>query len=84
MSLYRKKPIVVEARQTGKESWRKLAEWCGGKIVVDGRRIVAITIKTLEGTMWARKGDWILKGAAGEFYPVKRDIFPLTFEAIQR
>ena len=32
--------------------------------------------------MLARRGDWIIKGVAGEFYPCKPDIFAATYEAV--
>ncbi len=41
-----------------------------------------IFIQTLEGTMRASCGDWIIKGVNGEFYPCKEDIFNKTYEAI--
>lgn len=37
-------------------------------------------IKTLEGTMRANIGDWIIKGVKGEFYPCRDDIFQATYE----
>jgi hypothetical protein len=36
----------------------------------------------LEGTHVADKGDWIVKGIKGEFYPVKPDIFDATYEVV--
>jgi hypothetical protein len=39
-----------------------------------------IYIPTLEGTMLATVGDWIIRGVKGEFYPCKPDIFALTYE----
>ena len=42
----------------------------------------ALEIVTLEGTMYASPGDWIIRGVAGEFYPCKPDIFAATYEAI--
>ncbi|WP_211272811.1 hypothetical protein [Domibacillus antri] len=39
-------------------------------------------IETLEGTMKAEKGDWIVTGIKGEQYPVKPDIFEETYKAI--
>ena|SRR5699024_1563629 len=39
-----------------------------------------IEIETLEGTMRADVGDWIIKGVQGEFYPCKPDIFEATYE----
>lgn len=41
-----------------------------------------ITIRTLEGDMTARKGDWIICGVAGEFYPCKPDIFEATYDPV--
>src|SRR5487761_1998976 len=35
-------------------------------------------IKTLEGVMVGSKGDWIIRGVKGEFYPCKPDIFAET------
>lgn len=37
-------------------------------------------IKTLEGTMTAQVGDWIIRGVNGEHYPCKPDIFEKTYE----
>jgi hypothetical protein len=42
-----------------------------------------IDIPTLEGTMTASPGDWIIKGVKGEVYPCKPDIFELTYELIE-
>lgn len=41
-----------------------------------------VAIKTLEGTMWASPGDYIIKGVAGEFYPCKPGIFGETYEPV--
>lgn len=38
------------------------------------------SIKTLEGTMKAEVGDWIIRGVKGEYYPCKADIFAATYE----
>ncbi len=39
-----------------------------------------LRIETLEGTMNVDMGDWIIKGAAGDFTPCKPDIFQKTYE----
>ena len=39
-----------------------------------------IHLGTLEGTMKASLGDWIIRGIKGEFYPCKPDIFEATYE----
>lgn len=39
-------------------------------------------IHTLEGTMTANDGDWIIKGLRGEFYPCKPDVFENSYNII--
>lgn len=41
-----------------------------------------VEIVTLEGTMVADVGDWIITGVKGEKYPCKPDIFAATYEAV--
>ncbi len=41
---------------------------------------VAVDIATMEGTMTASPGDWIITGIKGERYPCKPDIFEATYE----
>ena len=89
MNLYRKKPVIIEARQftSGPRSVDigELARWCGGEWYfgsTDPANHAAqyIMIPTLEGHMRADTGDWIIKGVKGEFYPCKPDIFEATYE----
>ncbi len=86
---YRKKPIEVEAIQyDGNNGW-VIARWSGRAVI--GSPVLEPTddnptgsylqITTLEGVMTAIVGDWIIKGAVGEFYPCKPDAFEATFEA---
>lgn len=42
-----------------------------------------IEIETLEGTMKANKGDYIITGIHGEQYPCKPDIFKETYEEVK-
>ena len=44
---------------------------------------VEIKIETLEGTMTASPGDWIITGVKGEKYACKPDIFEETYEEVQ-
>lgn len=39
-------------------------------------------IQTLEGTMHANVGDWVITGVNGEQYPCKPDIFEKTYEPV--
>lgn len=89
---YRKKPIVVEAMQfTDKKSSDEIIQWANGNAdylyninknsaFADTNKIVC---GTLEGVMYASKGDWIIKGVNGEFYPCKDDIFQKTYEEVE-
>jgi hypothetical protein len=45
-----------------------------------GGDLLGMWIPTLEGTMLAKAGDYIIKGVAGELYPCKPDIFMRTYE----
>lgn len=47
-----------------------------------GERPATLDIDTLEGTMSARAGDWIIRGVQGEQYPCKPDIFDATYEPV--
>lgn len=81
---YRKKPVIVEAMQLKKENVKEVLKFINSK---NSKRIVqevsdGINIKTLEGVMHAKFGDWIIKGIKGEFYPCKPDIFMKTYEKV--
>ena len=87
MAKYRKKPVVIEAVQ-----------WIGGphcqaqirslytennKVAFLGCPPHEVRIETLEGTMKADFGDWIIKGVQGELYLCKPDIFEQTYEPVE-
>ena len=81
MSTFRKKPVEVEARQYTSENWVDIAEWCReGGVRIGMTDTGKASIPTLEGTMYASPGDWIIRGVQGEFYPCKPDIFEQTYE----
>lgn len=90
MSTYRKKPVLVEAfRWTGGPDQTEDPDWIieailNGVVYFEnvGSPYVVLMIKTLEGTMKADSGDWIIKGIKGELYPCKPDIFAETYEAV--
>jgi hypothetical protein len=78
---YRKKPVVIEARQLHFDTslQEDLREWCGGFKGPDG----GVFIHTLEGRMLAVTGDYIIKGVNGEFYPCKPNIFEKTYDLVE-
>lgn len=87
MAKYRKKPVVIEAMRIPEPGYENrvagaaLTEWMkAGGCTFSIRPDAEVRILTLEGDMIANPGDWIVKGVAGEFYPVKSDIFDATYE----
>lgn len=82
MPKYRKKPVVIDAIQVPPVGQRDngFMEFlaCDREVNIDGDG--NISIKTLEGTMQANVGDWLIKGVQGEMYPCKPDIFEATYE----
>ena len=82
---FRKKPVVIEAKQLLFENQTEVKNWCGGKIWSRPpmRMVTGISIETLEGTMNAEFGDWIIKGIAGEFYVCKNEIFQNSYEPVK-
>lgn len=85
---YRKKPVVVDAYQFSnrvgpddRPEWLLVAVRMGVvKFVRGNEEAPHLLIHTLEGTMRADPGDWIIKGVKGELYPCKPGIFEATYE----
>lgn len=86
---FRKKPVVIEAiRFTDLSSINRMCNvW--QKSFMDAadfdpnEDLDNFWIETLEGQHTATRGDWIIKGVAGEFYPCKQDIFEKTYEPVK-
>ena len=80
MTQYRKKPIIIEAF---KYQTDQVPNWW---IALEGVTIRTKTgsayIPTLEGTMEAKVGDYIIQGIEGEVYPCKPAIFEATYEKV--
>lgn len=84
---YIKKPIPVEARiweGTGLAAL-ELSQWSDNKVQgvfnIETKNF-NIQIKTLEGVMVPNVGDYVVKGPAGEFWFVRKEIFEATYEEI--
>ena len=94
---YRKKPVEIEAFRLGYDfmpDWF-MSEITKNNIVTmfknnyepespfeDCSKLIEADIKTLEGTMRANNGDYIIKGVKGEIYPCKPDIFEATYQKV--
>lgn len=95
--MYRKKPVIIEAMQLVDDDrvLVQIEEWITGEDLSTLYGVAVGTIrswirehdgypiKTLEGTMIASFGDYIIKGVQGEFYPCKPDIFHQTYELVK-
>lgn len=82
--IWEKKPVQVQvARWIGTLGmWNSIKLWSGEQWEVDDEK--NLLIPTLEGTMKAAIGDFIIRGVNGEFYPCKPDIFAKTYRYVGR
>ena len=83
MKKFRKKPVVIEAVQITDATFddpHPNPNHLIGPVYDPVNRTVIVA--TLEGTMIANVGDWIIRGIKGELYPCKPDIFEATYEEI--
>ena len=88
MPIYIKQPLEIEAFKLGVDC---IPDWFMNKvstneIILYGKSSgfehyndTNCDIKTLEGTMHANFGDYIIQGIKGEIYPCKADIFEKTY-----
>ena len=86
MKQYRKKPVTIEAVQFDGLNPTEIKDYVGENCEVEiydnevTPPVARIIIHTLEGDMEVSKGDYVIKGVKGEFYPCKPDIFEQTYE----
>lgn len=78
---YTKKPVKVLCLELTPDSFEAAINWVGLTNLDSFDTLQCeIGIKTLEGVMLARQGDFIIQGVKGEFYPCKADIFNMTYQ----
>ena len=82
MEKYRKKPVVVEVVKWTGNNKEEIEEFIPNTLIVKMDTEDKLGIGTLEGVMTASKGDYIIKGVHGEYYPCKPDIFEKTYEKV--
>lgn len=91
MPKYRKKPVVIEAFQVGSD--RFYPDWLHDAVTANvvithaaplsngwGEPFDNADVKTLHGVVHAKKGDWIIKGVAGDLWPCDPRVFEATYE----
>ena len=75
MPWFRKIPVKIYAQRF----WIDSCPWPAG-VLREGKQVI---IETLEGPHLVSDGDWIITGVKGEKYPVKPDIFEMTYERVE-
>ena len=87
---FRKKPVVIEAVRWKGENREEIRTFCprGAFFTpalqdTEGRTTAwDLLIDNLDGIMYAKIGDYIIKGVNGEYYPCKPDVFAKTYERV--
>lgn len=94
---WRKKPIVIEAVRYHLQEYadnpltfEHVPVWLADAVESGavrpefrGEDYWYLVVKTLEGDMDVKPGDWIIRGVEGEIYPCKNSIFKATYEAVE-
>lgn len=71
--------MVIQALQWTGDNDTEVLQFCSKCFLIEGENL---KIATLEGTMSASPGDYIIRGVEGEFYACKQDIFKKTYESV--
>lgn len=81
---YRKKPVEIEAIQLTEDNTCEVLTFCNShNDIVASNDNGTVSIRTLEGTMVANVGDYVIRGVKGEYYPCKPDIFEATYDKVE-
>jgi hypothetical protein len=87
MPKFRKKPVVIDAVRFDPCGAHKNNLPEGVEVLESpghadnyGYMGFKFGIKTIEGVMEAKPGDWVITGVKGERYPCKHEIFIMTYE----
>lgn len=86
-----KKPIEIEVVQWTGLNRTEIEQFCGYdnvefKVEILATEIIGLQliVKTLEGKMVCGRGDYIVRGVHGEYYPIKADIFKNTYTIVTK
>ena len=87
VKLYVKKPIPVEAVQWDGTNTKELFELSRDIRFIyhenENKEVdTECYVQTLEGNLYAKVGDYIIKGVRGEVYPCACDIFEETYDEV--
>lgn len=77
---YQKKPVTVFAVKWDGTNLQEVLSFTNNKAMMKNDTLI---IPTLEGTMAAEVGSYVIKGVKGEYYPCREDIFEDTYEEVK-
>lgn len=90
MTRYKKKPVVINAIQYTRDNVHEIMNFIEKHSKEDNSRYLTYDtnkneyyITTLEGQYLLTKGDYVICGVKGEFYPCKPGIFEMTYEKVK-
>lgn len=92
---YRSKPVEIEAVQLPPRQgdFTNAPRWFLDALVEEGTTLKpgqiawvggVLAVATLEGIMWGKPGDYIIRGTEGELYPCKSSVFKRKYELAPR
>jgi hypothetical protein len=89
-TVFRKKPVQVEAMQWTGSNEAELVEFTDGRFIAidpaDFTHAEGITARVYDvlHSTWVglHTGQWVIKGIAGEFYPIAEDVLRETYERV--
>lgn len=89
MPLYRTKPVQVQARQlTDIKTAQQIQALCGAKVAwaptddLTQPAIPMLVINNANGSFSARRGDWVILNAGGQYTVMGNAEFIATYEEI--
>lgn len=77
--------MIIEAVHFDGGNIEAIQEFCGDALKSEESNLhtMGYFLATLEGSSYLlSRGDWVIKGIKGEFYPCKNDVFEATYEAV--
>lgn len=82
MRRYVKKPVEIDAVQWDGKNTAEILAFCKDCFSYRKEDLPVLVINTLEGSMTASIGDYIIKGVKNEFYACKPDVFLMSYDEV--
>lgn len=76
---YTKRPVTIDAIQFDGTNIHDIAMFVGEDEVLGREEDKRIYIMTSKGSLEVNKGEWVIRGVKGEFYPCAADVFEMTY-----